>query len=114
LLLAAGADANLAARNTLAVAPLHSAVATNIAALVELLLAHGARPDPEEGSGMTPLHTAAGHGNREIIALLLAAGAERTHKARDGRTPADLARHYGHREIANELDGDASRAMENM
>jgi ankyrin repeat protein len=60
---------------------------------------------------MTPLHTAAGHGNREIIALLLAAGAERTHKARDGRTPADLARHYGHREIANELDGDASRAM---
>jgi ankyrin repeat protein len=106
VLLDAGADPNLAARNALAVAPLHSAVATNLAPLVELLLARGAKPDPEEGSGMTPLHTAAGHGNRQIIALLLAAGADRGHKARDGRTPADIARHHGHTEIAAELDGD--------
>jgi ankyrin repeat protein len=35
-------------------------VATDIAAMVELLLARGAYPDPEEGSRMTPLHTAAG------------------------------------------------------
>jgi ankyrin repeat protein len=104
LLLDAGADPNLAARNPLAVAPLHSAVATDKAALVELLLAHGAHPDPEEGSGMTPLHTAAGHGNREIIARLRAAGADPSHKARDGRTPADIARHYGHTEVAAELE----------
>ena len=106
LLLDSGADPNLAARNALAVAPLHSAVATDLVPLIELLLARGAKPDPEEGSGMTPLHTAAGHGNRRIIALLLAAGAHRGHKARDGRTPADIARQYGHTEIAAELDGD--------
>jgi ankyrin repeat protein len=112
LLLDAGADPNLAARNALAVAPLHSAVATDFAPLVELLLARGARPDPEEGSGMTPLHTAAGHGNRQIIALLLAAGAPRGHKARDGRTPADIARHYNHAEVAAELDGDRTSVTE--
>jgi len=106
LLLDAGADPNLAARNKLAVAPLHSAVATIKLAVVELLLARGARPDREEGSGMTPLHTAAGHGNREIIARLLAAGASPAHKARDGRTPGDIARHYGHADVAAELDGD--------
>ncbi len=104
LLLDAGADPNLAARNALAVSPLHSAVATDRLPLVELLLSHGALPNPEEGSGMTPLHTAAGHGNREIIARLLAAGAHPAHPARDGRTPADIARHYNHPEIAAELE----------
>jgi ankyrin repeat protein len=112
LLLDAGADPNLAARNGLAVTPLHSAVATEVTALVELLLARGASPNPEEGSGMTPLHTAAGHGNRRIIALLLDAGADRGHKARDGRTPADIARHYGHAEVAAELDGDRTSVSE--
>jgi len=104
LLLEGGADPNLAARNALGVAPLHSAVATGSPALIELLLARGANPNAEEGNGMTPFHTAAGHGNREIIALLLAAGAAPGHKARDGRTPADIARQYGHPEVAVELE----------
>jgi uncharacterized protein len=104
LLLDAGADVNLAARNALAVAPLHSAVATDIAALVGLLLARGANPNVQEGGGMTPLHTAAGHGNREIIGMLRGAGAT-TIRANDGRTPADIARHYGHADVAAELEG---------
>jgi ankyrin repeat protein len=104
LLLDGGADPSLAARNPLGVAPLHSAVATGNPAVVELLLASGANPNAEEGSGMTPLHTAAGHGNRQIIALLIAAGARRMHKAHDGRTPADIARHYGHAVVASELE----------
>jgi hypothetical protein len=107
LLLDGGADPSLAARNPLRVAPLHSAVATGNPAVVELLLASGANPNAEEGSGMTPLHTAAGHGNRQVIALLIAAGAQRMHKTHDGRTPADIARHYCHAEVAVELEGAA-------
>jgi ankyrin repeat protein len=104
LLLDGGADPSLAARNGLAVAPLHSAVAVNSATLVELLLARGANPNAEEGSGMTPLHTASGHGNRTIIGMLLGAGADRRHPAKDGRTPADIARQYGHADVAAELE----------
>jgi ankyrin repeat protein len=103
LLLDAGADPNLAASNALGVAPLHSAAATDIAALVELLLARGAKPNAQEGGGNTALHTAAGHGNREIIAMLIGAGALSL-KANDGRTPADIARAHGHPEVAAELE----------
>jgi len=106
LLLDSGADVNLAARNGLAVSPLHSAVARDDASLVGLLLERGADANAVEGSGMTPLHTAAGHGNREVIALLRAAGA-RAIAAKDGRTPADIARAYGHAEIAGELENSA-------
>ncbi|MCU1232168.1 MAG: ankyrin, partial [Candidatus Solibacter sp.] len=103
LLLDSGADVNLAARNGLAVAPLHSAVATDDAALVEMLLARGADANAQEGGGMTPLHTAAGHGNRDVIAMLRAAGAKAI-AAKDGRTPADIARAYGHAEVAREVE----------
>src|SRR4030088_429790 len=56
LLLDGGADPGLASSNSLKVAPLHSAVAADILELVDLLLAHGADPNPCEGSGSTPLH----------------------------------------------------------
>jgi ankyrin repeat protein len=95
-LLDLGADPNLASNNGLRVAPLHSAVTTGSAAMVELLLSRGARPNVPEANGYTPLHTAAGHGNREIIAMLLAAGADATRKAADGKTPADVAWQFGH------------------
>ena len=106
MLLDGGADPNLAARNALGVAPLHSAVTTRSVATVELLLARGAKPNTEEANGMTPLHTAAAHGDRAIIAVLLTAGAQRGHAARDGRTPADVARAYGHPEVAAELEDE--------
>src|SRR5205807_8174485 len=98
-----GADPNCPSRNGLRVAPLHSAVAAGSLPLLELLLAHGAAPDPEEASGATPLHSAAGHGSREMIAKLLAAGAGRERTTHDGKTPADFARQYGHAAVADEL-----------
>jgi ankyrin repeat protein len=98
-LLDLGADPNLASHNSMRVAPLHSAVTTGSAPLVELLLARGASPDVAEANGYTPLHTAAGHGNREIIAMLLTAGADASRKASDGKTPGDVARQYGHPEV---------------
>jgi len=102
-LLDSGADPNLAARNGLAVSPLHSAAAIQSAEIVEMLLARGANPNAAEASGMTPLHTAAAHGNRTLISMLLAAAATRDAKAKDGRTPADLAREYKHPDVAEEL-----------
>jgi ankyrin repeat protein len=104
LLLEHGAEPNLASRNALHVAPLHSAAAAGSPGLVKLLLDHGAGPDPADSSGHTPLHTAAGQGNREIIALLLGAGADKHRLNRDGKTPADIARQYGHTEVAAELE----------
>ena len=95
LLLDRGADASMASNNTLRLAPLHSAVASDSFELVDLLLACGADPNPREASGSTPLHSAAGHGNRAVIDRLLAAGADRDARTNDGKTPADVARQYG-------------------
>jgi ankyrin repeat protein len=95
-LLDQGANPNIASNNALRVAPLHSAIAANSPAIVELLLSRGAQPNVEEASGYTPLHNAAGPGNRQIIDLLLAAGADATRAAKDGKTPPDVARQYGH------------------
>ena len=69
-LLDKGADPNLASGNTLRVAPLHSAIAANSPAIVELLLSRGARTDIEDASGYTPVTSAAAHGNPAIIKLL--------------------------------------------
>jgi ankyrin repeat protein len=102
-LLQSGADANSPSRNPLHVAPLHSAVAAGSLPLLELLLSHGAAPDPTEGSGATPLHSAAGHGSKEMVARLLAAGADPQRKTNDGKTPADIARQYGQEALSREL-----------
>lgn len=103
MLVAAGAEVDRAARNRLQVAPLHSAVASGNMALVELLLDHGATPDPVEFLGATPLHSAGAHGNREMVNRLLAAGADPGRKTNEGKTPADVAAQYGHPELAQDL-----------
>jgi uncharacterized protein len=103
MLLAAGAEVNRASRNRLQVAPLHSAVASGNLALVELLLEHGATPDPVEFLGATPLHSAAAQGKRAMVNRLLAAGADPSRRTKDGKTPAEIASQYGHAELAEEL-----------
>jgi ankyrin repeat protein len=72
-LLDQGADPNLASNNALRVAPLHSAVAANTPAIVELLLSRGARTDVEDSSGYTAITSAAAQGNQQIIDLIAAA-----------------------------------------
>lgn len=103
-LVAAGADVNRPSRNSIRVAPLHSAVESGSVALLNLLLEHGARPDAVEFLEATPLHSAAARGNREMVERLLAAGADPRRKTKDGKTAADLARQYGHEELAAWLD----------
>ena len=91
-LLERGADANLVARNeSIHVTPLHSAAAGSHAAIVRLLLEHGADPSAAQDGGFTPLHSAAQNDDRESVEALLEAGADPSLANDEGRKPADLA-----------------------
>jgi ankyrin repeat protein len=102
-LVAAGADVNRPSRNAIRVSPLHSAVASGSLALLDLLLEHGARPDPVEFLEATPLHSAAASGSQAMVERLLKAGADPQRKTKEGKTAVDLARQYGHEALAIRL-----------
>jgi ankyrin repeat protein len=104
LLLAAGADPNVAAANPMRVTALHAAVAQRdpvvSLALVRLLLAHGARVNVTQRGGWTPLHATAAHGPTEQVRLLLAHGADARAMTVDGQSALDLAEAAGRAENA--------------
>ena len=108
-LLAAGADPNLAARNAMRVAPIHSAVANQDAAvaltITTALLAHGAQVNVAQEGGYTPLHETAFHGDAALTDLLLRHGADPRAPTSEGVTPLALAEKHGHAEIAARLRG---------
>ncbi|HEY1338937.1 MAG TPA: ankyrin repeat domain-containing protein [Bryobacteraceae bacterium] len=89
LLVERGADVNRASRNSFHVTPLHSAVESGKLELLDLLLTHGAKPDPEESFGATPLKCAQVRGNDEMVKRLLAAGAD-PERARAGAEQAGV------------------------
>jgi uncharacterized protein len=103
LLLANGADVNLASRNTQRVTPLHSAVAGGSVEIVRDLLAHGPDVHARQDLGFTPLHGAAADGNEEMIGLLLAHGSDRAARTDAGKTAADIARERGKEKVARLL-----------
>lgn len=103
LLLASGADPNLAAQNSTRVAPLHSAVAGGSVEIVRELLAHGADVHARQDLGFTALHGAAVEGIQEMIRLLLDHGADPYAKNDPGKTPGDLARERGREQAAQLL-----------
>jgi uncharacterized protein len=103
LLLARGAEVNAAARNGMAIMPLHAAVASKHHAVVEVLLSMGADPNARQEGGWTPLHGAAQHGDRRLVDMLLAAGADPSLQREGGETPADTAAAHGHTAIADLL-----------
>lgn len=111
LLLEAGADPDVASRNTMRVTPLHSAAAHGVADVAlhicRLLLDRGADPDAAQAGGWRPLHHAAAHGNLELVRLLLGHGAERAPESDDGRTPLSMAREGGHEAVVRFLEGEA-------
>ena len=65
-LLDAGADVNQQSRESMKIAPLHSALAIKRLDLVTLLLARGANPNARAETGLTPLHSAAQGGDTEL------------------------------------------------
>jgi ankyrin repeat protein len=105
LLLASGADPNLASRNAQRVAPLHSAVAGGSVEIVRALLAHGADVHARQDLGFTALHGAAAEGSEEMVRLLLAHGSDRAARSDAGQTAADVARQRGKPAIAEVLVG---------
>jgi ankyrin repeat protein len=79
VLLERGADVNSASRNTMRVAPIHSAAAVSDPearyAICELLLEHGADPNVRQQDDYTPLMEADQHGDARLRDLLVRHGA---------------------------------------
>lgn len=79
--------------------PLFVAAVANRADMLGELLAAGADPNPQLGTGWTPLHDAADKGRVQIVRILLHAGASTTRRA-FGETPSEVARGNGHHVLA--------------
>jgi len=92
LLLASGAEVNIASRETMKVTPLHSAAAARQVTIARLLIAHGANVNAAQAeSGFTPLHEAAANGDLEFATMLLEHGANLNAKMNDGKSPLAFA-----------------------
>lgn len=94
LLLAAGADPNV--EDEFCMQPLHHQC--HSLRFIDLLLAHGAYPDPYCCNGNTPLLRAAAYGDTDCVGRLLDAGADTHQVANDGWTVAHWAvsgEHFG-------------------
>jgi uncharacterized protein len=92
LLLAGGAQVNLASRESMKVTPLHSAAAAKEIEIARLLIASGADVNTRQAeSGFTPLHEAAANGNIEFATLLIEHGADINARMNDGKTPLAFA-----------------------
>ena len=102
-LLDAGADVNMQSRESMKIAPLHSALAIKRADLVTLLLARGANPNARAETGLTPLHSAAQGGDTELARLLVDHGADVNARDDRGRSPRDLAAEHGQEAIVRLL-----------
>lgn len=102
-LLGKGAKVNTPAENAMKITALHAAAAGRHAAIVKMLLEHGANPNVQQHGGFTPLHSAAGNGQEETVRALLERGADRSIKSTDGHTPHDIAVERGHPEVAKLL-----------
>lgn len=107
-LLAHGADPNIASRNAMRVAPLHSAVAAERLDIAEALLAHGADVNAVQADDFTPLHEAAQNGQVPMIELLLKHGADLSARKSDGQTALEIAQAHGKTEAAALLAERAS------
>lgn len=65
-------------------------------ALVQLLLAKGARVEARDNAGLTALHQAASEGCEDVVALLLQSGARASTADASGSTPLMLSAEKGH------------------
>ena len=102
-LLDAGGKIDVAAKNEMAVLPLHSAIANRRFDTAELLIASGADVNAVQSADWTPLHYAAAVGNAQLVERLLQTGADRAAKNNSGQTALDVADEKGHTIVAELL-----------
>ncbi|HLG17644.1 MAG TPA: ankyrin repeat domain-containing protein [Blastocatellia bacterium] len=91
VILSAGGDVNLSAKNAMKVTALHAAAASGHTEMVRQLLERGADPNVRQQAGFAPLHEAAASGLMEMAELLLAHGADVNARTDDGKTPLAFA-----------------------
>jgi len=104
-LLAQGAEVNRASEDDNKFTALTGAVANGNAAVVKLLLMHGADPNHlYEGGQFSPLLEAAAEGKVGIVDLLIRHGANVNMKSTDGKTPLGIARQNGHTAVVEALE----------
>ncbi|MCX5921722.1 MAG: ankyrin repeat domain-containing protein [Candidatus Dependentiae bacterium] len=101
LLIALGADVNVAGEND--VAPLFFASANNNIEAVRLFLSLGADVNKSNNKGQTPLLIACISNNIAIVKALLAAGADANVMDNNGNTPLSIATEKHYKELENLL-----------
>jgi ankyrin repeat protein len=106
-LIEAGADVNLASRETMKVTPLASASAAGQYDIARVLIEHGADVNARAASDFTPLHESAASGKIAFAKLLLEHGADVNARASDGKTPLDYARAHNRNEMVELLSKHA-------
>jgi uncharacterized protein len=102
-LVANGADLELTASNGTDLRAIHSAAAGGEAAIVRLLLDHGADANTVQNGGFTPLHAAAQSGNLLMTQHFIDGNADIEARTDDGRTAFDFADAGGHGDVADLL-----------
>ena len=107
-LLDAGADVNLASRESMKVSPLASASAAGQLEIARVLIARGANVNARAASDFTPLHESAASGRMEFAKLLLENGADVNARTSDGKTPLDYAREHNRAEMVQLLSKHVS------
>jgi len=95
-LLAAGAEVNLASRETMKMSPLGSALAVQRNDIARMLIDAGADVNAKAENDLRPLHTAAARGNLEAAMLLLEHGADVNASSKDGKTALTYAEERNH------------------
>jgi uncharacterized protein len=104
LLLDAGAEVDVPARNPMRVTPLHSAAASGHVGIATRLVERGADVNARQEGGFTPLHSAGQNGDQETARLLLKHGADPGLRTDDGRTAVDFAREGGQEVVVDLLE----------
>lgn len=104
LLLARGANVNLASQNAQRVMPLHSSVALQSLAITKTLLAHGADVNAVQEENYTPLHEAARNGQLDMVKLLLDYGATVRVLTSAGKSALVIAQEGNHSDVVALLE----------
>jgi ankyrin repeat protein len=100
LLVAEGANPNLASNNQFKVSPIHSACAVSSYDIASILIENGADVNARQMRGVTPLHSAAHNGQTILAKLLIDNGADVNAENDDGQTPEHMAEEGGFYETA--------------